>query len=325
MSVLLAAGAMALAVTEIGCHSQPIAHEAHIGGPATPPFAKFTAPSTQPFAPLIDQQDLANSHVVTPRIIAGAQPEDDRSFQLLRELGIKTIVTVDGAKPDVESAHRYGMRYVHLPIGYDGVSPDEGKAIAKALEELPGPIYVHCHHGKHRAAAAVAVACINNGMLQPEQAEDVLRTFGTGENYKGLWKSAREARRVDDAELAALKIHWVEQAKIPALADAMVSVDQHSDNLKAIQQAGWTTPANHPDLDPPHEALQLQEHFAEILRTDDAKARPQGFRTLLSDAQTGASTLREALSTHPMNAKTVDAAYKQLSTSCTTCHARFRD
>jgi protein tyrosine phosphatase (PTP) superfamily phosphohydrolase (DUF442 family) len=299
---------------------RPATQPASLAVRVTPP-----APATQPFVPVPNQHDLENAYILTDKVIAGAQPEGDRSFDVLRELGVKTIISVDGAKPDVATAKRYGMRYVHLPIGYDGVDDAEGRAIAKAVAELPGPVYVHCHHGKHRSAAAVAVACVNNGMLQPQRAEDVLRTFGTGENYKGLWKSAREAKRVDDAELAALQIQWVETAKIPELADAMVKVDTHWEHLKAIQKAGWRTPADHPDLDPAHEALQVQEHFHEIGRTVDAQSRPATYRDLLSAGESGANILRETLSANPIDTKAADAAFREASVSCTSCHKGFRD
>src|SRR5262245_24133918 len=106
-------GLMVLALCALACHPQPVAGDpaqhAVVPAPTTQPFARFTAPSTQPFAPLRDQADLDNSHVVTAKIISGAQPENDKSFALLRDLGVKTIVSVDGAQPDVESAKRFGM------------------------------------------------------------------------------------------------------------------------------------------------------------------------------------------------------------------------
>ncbi|HEV2295836.1 MAG TPA: hypothetical protein VGR35_18460 [Tepidisphaeraceae bacterium] len=294
--------------------------------PATQPAQAIASSADAPFAPVADPESLQNAYiVVADKVISGAQPEGERSFDVLRGLGVKTILSVDGAKPDVETARRYGMRYVHLPIGYDGVDDAEGRAIAKALAELPGPIYLHCHHGRHRSAAAVAVACVNNGMLQPQQAEDVLRTFGTGANYTGLWKAAREAARVDDSELAALQIEWVETAKLPELAEAMVKVQFHWEHIKAIRNAGWRSPENHPDLDPAHEALQLQEHLHEMARTADAKGRPTLFRELLTTADRDAIALRAALAKKPMDAKAADAAFKRVSVSCTSCHQGFRD
>src|SRR3954466_5405068 len=82
------------------------------------------------FQPL-PTHDLENAYRLTDKVLAGAQPEGDKSFAALRDLGVKTIISVDGARPEGGPAHRYGLRYVPLPIGYDDVSPEEGRAIAK--------------------------------------------------------------------------------------------------------------------------------------------------------------------------------------------------
>jgi protein tyrosine phosphatase (PTP) superfamily phosphohydrolase (DUF442 family) len=282
------------------------------------------APTTRPFDAVSYGDDLHNAHIVTDKVISGAQPQGDAGFEALRALGVKTIISVDGAKPDVERAKRFGMRYVHLPIGYDGVSETDGKAIAKALVELPGPIYVHCHHGKHRSAAAVAVACVYNGMLPPQRAEDVLRTFGTGVNYKGLWSDTRNARPFESAELKGLEVEFVETAKIPELAEAMVKVDFHWEHLKSIRKSGWQAPADHPDLDPAHEALQVQEHLTEIARTPETQARPASYRRVLADAEQGASQLRDLLA-DPADRAAAEAAFSRVAATCTSCHADHRD
>lgn len=281
-------------------------------------------PTTQPFEAL-NIADIPNVHRVTPKIFAGAAPETEHAFKELADMGIKTIISVDGATPDVERAKKFGLRYVHLPIGYDDVSKEEGLNLAKAMEELPGPIYVHCHHGKHRSAAAVAVACVVNGTLEAARAEDLLRTFGTGANYLGLWQSAREARPITEAQLDEIHVKYVEKATIPALAQVMVYVDERSENLKAIEAAGWKTPANHPDLDPPHEALQLQELLVELGRSDQVKDRPQHFHDLLSHAATAADNLRAALAAEHPSTGAIETAYKLVNASCIACHHEYRD
>lgn len=43
------------------------------------------------------------------------------AFAELRELGVRTIIHVDGDTPDASAAERHGLRYVHLPHGYEGV------------------------------------------------------------------------------------------------------------------------------------------------------------------------------------------------------------
>lgn len=289
-----------------------------------------TAPSPA-FTPIPDDH-LPNAHYVTPRILAGAQPEGDEGFQKLRDLGIKTIISVDGALPDVETAHKFGLRYVHLPITYSGVTDAEGRAIAKALLEVPGPVYVHCHHGKHRAAAAVAVACVMTGAIPPDRAESILQTFGTGVNYKGLWAAARSAKPVDQQALHALKVRFVERSKIPPLAEAMVGVDDTFDRLKLIEKAGWRTPADHPDLDPAHEALQLREHFRELLRTDEVKRKPADFQTRLERGERDAAALEAALNAwkpgSPLTASAPSAVadtFRSLGNDCTACHNAYRD
>src|SRR5947208_13492334 len=62
---------------------------------------------------------IANLFRLGDRVFSGAQPEGPEGFASLRRLGVTTILSVDGARPDVEAARRAGLRYVHLPIGYD--------------------------------------------------------------------------------------------------------------------------------------------------------------------------------------------------------------
>jgi protein tyrosine phosphatase (PTP) superfamily phosphohydrolase (DUF442 family) len=293
--------------------------------PASPAIANSSA-TTQSFTnnliPINDTR-LPNARRVTDKIFCGGQPEGDGGFAKLQSLGVKTIISVDGIKPNIELAHKYGMHYVHLPFGYDSVPQEQGEAIAKAMDEMPGPIYVHCHHGKHRSPAAVAVACVDNGTLSPADAESILKSFGTGDNYKGLWKSARDARRIDPATLAGLKVDFVEIAKIRPLADAMVGIDDSFDLLKLTEKAGWKTPPAYPDLDPAHEALQIEEQLHEIGRSDLIKGKSADFKQKLADAEQAAQALRMAL-TAP-NHELANNSLKRVASSCTACHQKYRD
>lgn len=284
-----------------------------------------TAPAADAAFKPVNKPALPNAHIVTAKIISGAQPEGDEGFEALRDMGIKTIISVDGSAPDVETAKKFGLRYVHLPITYATVTKEQGEEIAKAIDELPGPIYIHCHHGKHRSAAAVAVACVMDGSLKPEQAESVLKTFGTGEDYKGLWKAAREAQPIDPRELRDLNVKFVETQKIPVLAESMVLMDAQFDRMKEIQKAGWQTPKNHPDLDPPHEALQLYEHFRELQRMQTIQEKPADFRQRLAEAEKEATALRETLLKNPVDKKAADGAFKVLGNSCLSCHTQYRN
>ena len=282
---------------------------------------------TQPsgaFSPL-NNPHLHNGHRVTDKVLSGAQPDGPKAFEALAAMGVKTIISVDGAKPDVQGAKTYGIRYVHLPIGYDRVEKDEGLALAKAMAELPGPIYVHCHHGKHRSAAAVAVACVQNGSLRPELAESVLKTFGTGENYVGLWRSAREARPLDPLVLGDLKVELPETAAVPPLAEAMVFVDHRFDNLKLLRKSQWKPTPEHPDLDAAHEALQLHEHLTELARAEAAAGKTPEYLKLVDESRTATQALRDSLAATPLRVLDARDAMTRLARSCAACHSRFRD
>lgn len=330
ISLSLVCNGIAL-VAMVGCSGRETAPaSSHESAQATtaPSVASTQAATTTPaifLKPIADQSHLPNAHYVTDKIIAGAQPEGDEGFEELKAMGIKTIVSVDGSMPDVDRAHKFGLRYVHLPIKYEGVTKDQGEDIAKALEELPGPIYVHCHHGKHRSAAAVAVACVFNGQLQPAQAETVLQTFGTGANYKGLWKAARDAKPVDPQELRDRKLTYHERQEIDDLGETMVHVDEAWDHMKLIQKAGWKSPADHPDLDPPHIALMLEEMMHEASRLDKPGAHPPDFHQRMSDAEAAMKSLGEVLSKQPVDAAGASAAFDSGASSCASCHKAYRD
>ncbi|HLX60315.1 MAG TPA: hypothetical protein VKX17_03440 [Planctomycetota bacterium] len=278
--------------------------------------------------PITDAR-LDNAHRLTEKVITGAEPSGEAAFQALKELGVKTIITVDGAKPDVETARKFGLRYVHLPIGYDGVPPERSAEIAKAITELDGPIYVHCHHGKHRGPAAAATACVVAGLLSNNEAVAAMKVLGTGENYLGLWASARNAKAMPVGELAKVKVEYREISPIPPLAEAMVHVDQTAEQIAECQKAGWKTPKDHPDLEPAHEALKLRELFFELTRTEEFKTRPDDFQKWLKGAAENAGKLEEKLNAAKKDgkvaAKEIDAAFTTLRNDCNACHKVYRN
>lgn len=291
-------------------------------------FAKEPDKATFP-APIPDDR-LHNAFWVHPKVISGAQP-DAKGFQALKELGVRTVVSVDGARPDVITAKEHGLRYVHLPHGYDGVSKTRILELAKAVRDLPGPIYIHCHHGKHRSPSAAACACVAAGMIDPKDSLKILEVAGTSKNYRGLYQSVREALPLEARLLNELKVAFHESVKVPPMAEAMVAMEHTHDHLKTIAEAGWKVPAEHPDLEPVHEALLMSEHYTEMLRTDEAKAQPEGFLDWLRSGEEGAKRLRQALeSWHAKGApspvpESVNQAFEQVNQSCVQCHVQYRN
>jgi len=265
---------------------------------------------------------LHNFFRATPNVFSGSEPEGDAGFESLQKLGVKTVISVDGVKPEAELAAKYGLRYVHLPFGYDGIPTNRVAELAKAAAVLPGPIYVHCHHGKHRGPAAVSVICQADEGWTKEQAEEFMHEAGTGLEYQGLYRSAREFEALTAAQLATVPTNFPAVAKTSSLVEIMVVVDGIHDHLKLLQRGGWKTPANHADLVPAHEALMLLEQFREMQRAKDAVSRSDDYRARLAKALRAAEALHAELNS---NGAATDPAFKSVGASCVGCHRKYRN
>jgi hypothetical protein len=273
--------------------------------------------------PLLDKPrdlpGLQNVLHLTSRIYSGSEPEGEEGFAALAKLGIRTIVSVDGARPNVDLARKYGLRYIHVPIGYNGIPPQAGKALAATIRTTEGPIYYHCHHGKHRGPSAAAEACVAEGSLGSAEAEKVLTLAGTSKEYAGLWRDvAAYVPPKRDEELPVL----VPVAEVGSLTHAMVEIDHAADRVKLCEKAGWTVPRDHSDLSPQHEALILQESLHEAGR-NCTKGRPKAFVQELKNAETAAARLRDTIAAGKSREAT--AAFAVLQNNCTQCHAHYRN
>ena len=280
------------------------------------------APTNQIPQP-IEIPGVHNAFRATDKFYSGSQPEGDAAFAALAKLGVKTIISVDGGKPDVTAARKHGLRYIHLPYGYDGVPPHRVAELAKAATTETGPFFVHCHHGKHRGPAAIAVMCEASAGWTPGQAEAWLREAGTAADYPGLYRAAREFKMPTPTELAAVK-ELPETAESSSLVEAMVAIDAHLETLKLSQQAGWKTPPGHADIAPAHEATLLWEQFRELARTDDTAKQTADYRAQLGEAEQLANSLRQLLSA-PHDQVALDAALKQIGQNCSACHKKYRN
>jgi protein tyrosine phosphatase (PTP) superfamily phosphohydrolase (DUF442 family)/cytochrome c556 len=284
----------------------------------------------QPGGEPLDMPGLHNVIFVSKSLFSGGVPEGDAGFASLARLGIKTIISVDGAKPDVERAKKAGMRYVHLPIGYDGIIQDQALALAKAVRDLPGPVFIHCHHGKHRSpAAAAAVQMCLDPDCTVSRAVEIMKRAGTDPHYTGLYAVPSVLKRPAPDELNAFQHEFPAIAKISALAEVMVQIDKHWEHLTLIRSQGWKAPRDHADLDPPHEALQLLEQFREMARLDAVKKRSADFKAMLTDAEKAAQELESALRASPKigeaNPQPAEKAFQRSRALCTQCHTAYRD
>lgn len=277
------------------------------------------------------------THVLTrvvrvhPKVLSGAAPNGPAAFAELRQLGVQTIISVDGLAPDVAAAARAGLRYVHLPHGYAGISTRRAKQLAKAVQELPGTIYIHCHHGQHRSPAAAGVACVTAGWIKPSTARALLDLAGTSPHYQGLYRSVAAAKPVADEVLRQLEVEFLPAVEVPPMVEAMAQIDVAYGRLLELEANAWQAPATHPDLDPAYQALLIREQLAELLRTEEVGNASTEFQELMGASVAAADRLEQELrsaETGLQPKRTIKKFTSQrlrLEASCTDCHRSFRD
>ena len=290
--------------------------------------AEITTARTNTVPPTVHSLHAAgieNFYELGSGIYSGSAPEGDAGFAALKALGIKTIITVDGAKPDVERARRYDIRYVHLPIGYDGVPTNQAVRLVKAVETLPGPFYLHCHHGIHRGPAAAAVVCMATEGWTSDEGVAWLKLAGTATNYAGLYRSVKKFQPPSSDTLKKISSDFPDKSPISPLADTMVQIDERFDHVKLIKKAGYIRPADQPDLQPANETLLLDELFKELLRSPEISNRPTDFKSKLEEAQAAADEFHQSVVSELPNFKKMDAAFQRISDACAACHKAYRN
>jgi protein tyrosine phosphatase (PTP) superfamily phosphohydrolase (DUF442 family) len=275
-----------------------------------------------PMFPLLLQEEVSPLHnliQVSPRLYSGSEPRGSESFARLKELGVTTILSVDGAAPDVEAARALGIRYVHIPIGYDGISQEEAAAMTRVMRDVPGPVYVHCHHGKHRGPAAAAICAIADGTFQPGDGEMLLKIAQTSTDYAGLYRDVAAFQPLPpDAGLPRL----VEVAEIEPLVAAMARIGRLHDELKEMQAADWKPGIEHPDRRPDRVAILLMEELREAGR-NLGTGYGDDFLAMMQECETVADSMAEQLRAGDNTA--ADTSFKAAQTACAKCHMDYRN
>lgn len=260
-------------------------------------------------------------------LYSGGAPEGERGFESLQSLGVRTIISVDGAIPEIEKSRSRGMRYVHLPIGYDGFDDARKLELVRAVRDLPKPIYLHCHHGKHRSAGAAAAVAVSLGWMTNAQAAERMKVSGTAEGYRGLWACAAKAGPLVAEVIDAARSEFPEVTKPDSMVEAMVAIDEAFERIRLVEKNGWKVPADHPDLAPAADAGKI----ADLLRLLDKDAHIESlpeegradFRALLERNAREAGALEELLLGR--DAAKFGPAMKELAAGCKACHVKWRD
>lgn len=258
---------------------------------------------------------------------SGGAPEGDAGFDSLAGMGVRTVISVDGAIPEVNRAAARGIRYIHLPIGYNGFDETRRLELARATRDAlrDGPVYIHCHHGKHRSAGAAGTVVASLGWASNDDMVARMKVSGTAPGYKGLYACTANAGVIDPAVLDALPAHFPSASRPVGFVKVMVELDETMERLKAVEKAGWTAPENHPDLVPAALAGQVADLLRHCAAGDRAGSKPHDFAARLRRNSDQAQALEDALAAGSNDPLAMSAQFKTIADTCKACHAVYRD
>jgi hypothetical protein len=268
-------------------------------------------------------------------VFTGGQPATAGEFAYLRKMGVRTVVSVDAAPPNLQLAKQYGLKYVHIPLGYDGLERSQSLALASVFSRLDGAYFFHCHHGRHRAPAAAACAVVVAGFATSNEAREILEVSETGRQYAGLWESVQLSIPQKPSEAAP---PLQESVPVEPMAQSMASLGRLKDEFDAALAAATAnqstskrlapeSPPNASRSSPSAIALLIKEHFQELSRKEvlPADMATRDFLKLLAASRNESELLYEAVSRSEADMVKAQAVWKRLQTSCKKCHSSHRD
>jgi uncharacterized protein (TIGR01244 family) len=112
--------------------------------------------------PVVDLQNVGDIRVAQPLdgITSAGQP-DEAAFKVFADSGYAAVIDLrtDSEERGLDEqvvVESLGMDYVSLPIGSDGISLDNARALDKLLSGYDRPVLVHCASG-NRVGALLAL------------------------------------------------------------------------------------------------------------------------------------------------------------------------
>ena len=258
-------------------------------------------------------------------LYSGSKPSGLQGMESLMNMGVNTIICVDGVPPDVKSAKEYGIKTIHLPLKYSAPSKsqifDLTTATKMGLER--GNVYIHCHYGKHRSAASSALVSIALGFLSIEEAKDRMRVCETSAAYKGLWDAVEKQQVINEAHLIEDEKRFPSCVSPEGITAQMVAIDDAMNRLLRVQDLNWNVPATHPDIAPAADAGFIADMFRQMQLKQVSPYAQHDFTTQVINAMHHVSGLEEALIEHE-SPEVLHRYMRSVEESCLNCHAAFR-
>jgi protein tyrosine phosphatase (PTP) superfamily phosphohydrolase (DUF442 family) len=280
-----------------------------------------------------DGPDLHNVFRLSENIVSGGEPHGEEALKKIADMGVKTVLSVDGKVPDEALAAKYGLRYVHVPIQYSGIDVPARLHIAKTFRELEGPFYVHCFHGKHRGPAAAAIGrMVLDGATREQAVAEMRQWCGTSGKYAGLYETIARAPLPTPEDTDAIQWDFPAAHEFKGIRHAMIGISRIHDHLKALSGRGWTVDPNHPDLNAANETAQLVEIFKIAKATAETEHKPDDYRGWMGESVTASEALLATLREMPLGYGEIEpwveaatAGFDAVNGLCSSCHQVYRN
>ena len=246
----------------------------------------------------------------------GSLPRSSEAWTTLHDLGVRTLISVDGAMPDVEAATSHGLRYIHLPMSYGVITTEQQRRLVAAAHDAlaQGPVYVHCHHGHHRCAAAAAVMTVGLGHLTPDAAMEQMTICRTSPSYTGLWNTVADMTPLPLTEVEQVSRDFPQAVAPRGMVASMTEAQDALDQFKAQKPADWQ----------PAQAARLAEIFRHLQVDAAIESYPPAFANALDDTWKQADALEQELARANRTPGRATTILERLETSCTACHKAHR-
>ena len=98
-------------------------------------------------------------------------PPAAQDLQSLADAGFKSIVNLREAgeqgeklspQAEAEEARENGLEYLHYPVSPPDLTAETAKDFATKLEQLPGPVAIHCASGRRASLIGLASWALQN-------------------------------------------------------------------------------------------------------------------------------------------------------------------
>ncbi|HJM39901.1 MAG TPA: sulfur transferase domain-containing protein [Planctomycetota bacterium] len=268
----------------------------------------------------IEREGLPQLLQLSESVFTGGQPVGP-GFLALSELGVQTLVNVDGAQPNLAAARAAGLTYFHIPLDYGGISTEAARSLERLAKEAGGPFYIHCHHGKHRGPAAAALVMQALGEGDFNRAHRALRTASTSLDYPGLWESVENWK---PAPSGSPFPELVAAASVDGFQSGMAQIDRIWDRVKLIRAANWKAPERHPDLSPERETQIFREAlFLCFQETEEPMVKDPQFNSVALKAISFSRNLQAGVTQGDFDL--AESSFQGAKQSCKSCHRSYRE